>query len=110
MAFRNAKLLKLARDQGCVMCGAKDGTTVCAHSNMGEHGKGMGIKAHDGMTAWLCLECHFEYDQGGGMTKEERGEFIKTAICRTYMQLWNQGLIEVVNGKQSTNKTYKGGN
>lgn len=102
MTFRSAKLLKLARDQACVMCGDKDGTVVCAHSNMGEHGKGMSMKAHDGMTAWLCLDCHFQYDQGGKMTKLDRELFIKTAICKTYMRLWDQGLIEVVNGKSST--------
>ena len=93
-------MLKLARDQECVMCGVRDGTTVCAHSNMGEHGKGMSMKAHDGMTAWLCISCHYAYDQGGKMTKEERELFIKTAICRTVMQLWDQGLIEVASGNK----------
>ena len=107
MTFRSGKLLKLARDQACVMCGARDGTVVCAHSNMGEHGKGMSLKAHDGMTAWLCLECHFDYDQNGRMSKNERELFIKTAICRTYMRLWDQGLIEVVDAKR-TSKTTNG--
>ena len=63
--YRNRKLLDLARDQRCVMCHAEDGTVVAAHSNREEHGKGMGIKAHDCMSAWLCAMCHNHYDQGG---------------------------------------------
>ena len=97
MTFRSRKLLDLARDQPCVMCGTSYGTIVAAHSNLLEHGKGMGTKAHDGMSAWLCHRCHSDYDQGKGMSKEERKLFILTAICRTYKQLWNQDLIGVKN-------------
>lgn len=93
--FRSSRLLSLADGQGCVSCGRQDGTTVAAHSNLGEHGKGMGMKAHDGMTAWLCLSCHAELDQGRRMTREERRLFTLESICKTYMQLWNQHLIEV---------------
>ena len=95
MTYRNPKLLAAARDQACVACGARDGTVVAAHSNLGEHGKGMGLKAHDGMTAWLCHGCHCELDQGSRMTRAERRIFILESICATYMQLWNQGLIKV---------------
>jgi uncharacterized CHY-type Zn-finger protein len=77
------------------MCGCSDGTIVAAHSNLQEHGKGMGLKAHDGMHAWLCHRCHAELDQGHSMTKAEKREFMLTAICRTYQQLWNQKLLEV---------------
>ena len=38
MTHRDRKLLDLARDMPCVMCGAQDGTTVAAHSNLSEHG------------------------------------------------------------------------
>lgn len=95
MTYRNPRLLLLARDQACVACGRSDGTVVAAHSNLGEHGKGMSMKAHDGMTAWLCMRCHRELDQGSVMTKAERRLFTLESICGTYMQLWNQGLIEV---------------
>lgn len=77
------------------MCRNADGTVVAAHSNLLEHGKGKGIKAHDGMAAWLCYRCHTRYDQGSDMERSERRDFILTAICRTYMELWDQGLIEV---------------
>lgn len=95
MTYRNPKLLALARDQACVMCLNLDGTVVSAHSNLLEHEKGRGHKAHDGMTAWLCYRCHTRLDQGADMTREQRRDFTLTAICRTYMQLWEQGLIGV---------------
>lgn len=95
MTYRNRRLLDLARDQACVMCNSRDGTVVAAHSNLLEHGKGKGLKAHDGMTAWLCHRCHSELDQGHGMTKADRRDFTLTAICRTYQRLWDQELIEV---------------
>jgi hypothetical protein len=95
MTFRNKKLLDIARGQACVMCGSQDDTVVAAHSNLLEHGKGRGLKAHDGMHAWLCYVCHTEYDQGNKMDKAERREYILTAICKTYMELWNKELIGV---------------
>lgn len=95
MTFRNKKLLDIARGQACVMCGNQDDTVVAAHSNLLEHGKGRGLKAHDGMHAWLCYGCHAEYDQGNKMNKAERREYILTAICKTYMELWDRELIGV---------------
>lgn len=77
------------------MCGSQDGTVVAAHSNLLEHGKGRGLKAHDGMHAWLCYRCHTELDQGRKMSKEERREYTLTAICRTYQRLWDLDLLRV---------------
>lgn len=90
---RSRRLLNMAKDQACVACGAQDGTVVAAHSNLQEHGKGAGHKAHDCMTAWLCHRCHSEYDQGTKMNKIEKREFIQTMILRTTIRLWQQGLI-----------------
>jgi len=95
MIYRNRKLLDLARDQACVSCGLQDGTIVAAHSNLMEHGKGKGLKAHDGMMAWLCYRCHSKYDQGSEMSREEKRDFILTAICLTYQKMWEQELIQV---------------
>lgn len=95
MTYRNRKLLDLARDQACVLCGIQDATVVAAHSNMGEHGKGMGHKAHDGMTAWLCYECHANLDQGRALTKDQKQDHMLRAICKTYMKLWDLNLIGV---------------
>lgn len=99
MTYRNRSLLDLAAGMYCVMCGAHDGTIVAAHSNLQEHGKGMGLKADDSMTAWLCYGCHTRLDQGSEMSKGDRRDFTLTAICRTYQALWKRGLIEVKNGK-----------
>lgn len=98
MIFRSRKLLDLARDQACVVCEMSDGSVVAAHSNLLEHGKGRGLKAHDGMAAWLCYRCHTQYDQGG-MKKEDARDFILTAICKTYQRMWDEDLI-TVKGKQ----------
>jgi hypothetical protein len=81
------------------MCGNQDGTIVSAHSNLLEHGKGKGIKAHDGMISWLCMRCHMELDQGTSMSKRERREFILESICKTYIQLWDKELIQVKGSK-----------
>ena len=93
VTVRSRRLLNMARDQECVSCGVQDGTIVAAHSNLLEHGKGVGHKAHDCMSAWLCHRCHSQYDQGKGMSKDERREFILTMICRTNIKLWQQDLI-----------------
>lgn len=98
---RHPKLLKLAKGKPCVMCGRDDGSTVAAHSNLQEHGKGMGTKAHDAASAWLCYPCHAEYDQGNTMSKTEKRSYILEAIVETYIQMWEQGLIEVTNGSGS---------
>ncbi len=95
MTYRNRKLLDLARGQACVWCGCEDGTIVAAHSNLLEHGKGKGLKAHDSMHAWLCYRCHTEYDQGAKMNREEKRDFILAAICKTYQRMWEQELIKV---------------
>lgn len=68
---------------------------MAAHSNLMEHGKGKGLKAHDGMHAWLCYRCHTEYDQGAKMNREEKRDFILAAICKTYQRMWEQDLINV---------------
>lgn len=94
MTFRSKKLLKLAEGKPCVMCHSTHGV-VAAHSNLQEHGKGMGHKAHDGMIAWLCFSCHSEVDQGKNMSKAEKREFMLTAITKTYMELWDRELIGV---------------
>lgn len=92
---RDKKLTQLARGQSCVNCGVEDGTTVWAHSNQYEHGKGAGIKAHDCMGAFLCMRCHTELDQGKEMTRDERREFTYRNICKTHIRLWEQGMVKV---------------
>ena len=91
---RDKKLTQLARDQACVNCGANDGTTVWAHANGAEFGKGMGIKAHDCYGMFLCSICHHQLDQGFAMTRDEKREFTYRNICKTHLKLWQEGLVK----------------
>jgi uncharacterized CHY-type Zn-finger protein len=61
-AYRNKKILQLAKGQPCLHCGNEDGTTVAAHSNLQRDGKGVGLKSWDCFVAYLCYYCHTRYD------------------------------------------------
>lgn len=95
MNYRNRKLLDLARDQACTLCGVQDGTVVAAHSNSSVHGKGKSLKAHDVFTAHLCYRCHMELDQGKA-SREEKEYAFRRAMDATTLRLWQQGRIRVV--------------
>lgn len=95
MTYRNPKLTKLAKGKPCVSCGADDYTTVWAHSNLLEHGKGRGLKASDACGMLLCFKCHSELDQGNRMTKEEKRQFQIEMMVRTYRYLIENELLEV---------------
>jgi len=62
ISYRNPKILKFAKGQPCQHCGIEDGTTVAAHSDKIEDGKGVGKKSDDCYTAFLCYNCHQKYD------------------------------------------------
>lgn len=103
MTYRNRKLLDLARGQACVQCGRQDDTVVAAHSNQNEHGKGMGIKAHDAMHAWLCYTCHAYVDAGKTLSRAERRDFMLKNITKTIMRMWDMGLLEVAKNANNKN-------
>ncbi len=95
MSFRSPKLLKAAKDQPCVLCGAR-GTTVACHLRSVEFGSGTGIKCPDCLTAWLCQPCHDWIDnRSGKATYEERGAAWERAFKRTVVQWFEQGIVEV---------------
>ena len=93
--YRNKKLLERLRDSPCQACGVSDGTVVSAHSNQLRDGKGRGIKANDYRVAALCVRCHYEYDQGRSMSKDERTEFFEAAHRKTIGWLFENGYLEV---------------
>lgn len=103
MNFRCPKLLALARDESCTNCGVEDGTIVAAHSNLGRHGKGKSIKAHDSFVAFLCHRCHSWLDQGSNMdptdiyncTRHDKELMFAAAMDRTMLHLWQSGRIKV---------------
>ena len=89
--YRNPKLLALAKDCPCALCG-KSGTTVSAHSNYSEHGKGMGRKADDCYIAFLCHKCHSKIDQGQGTYLEKKEDWLM-AMSKTYHWLMTKGYL-----------------
>ena len=89
--YRNPKLLKLAKDSPCQMCGSY-GTTVSAHSNLLELGKGMGMKCPDSYIAFLCHSCHAKTDQGAGTYLEKKNDWL-IAMAKTYNYLLTKGYL-----------------
>lgn len=76
---RNRALLDLARGQPCLLrvgrvCNDDRQTTVAAHSNLMEHGKGGARKADDHYSVWACARCHQWLDQGHQATLAEKAE------------------------------------
>ena len=86
---RSQKLLKLVASLDCQNCGSGH-MVQAAHTNWGA-GKGRGIKADDNQVAALCLNCHYEVDQGKNLTKEERQDLWQMAHKRTIQTLIEQG-------------------
>ena len=81
--YRNPKILALAREHSCQLCGADDSTIVAAHSNQGKHGKGMSIKAHDYFVIFCCSRCHSFIDTGSA-SKESRVAAWEAAYEKTF--------------------------
>ena len=100
--YRNPKILAHARDQVCQNCGREDGTTVAAHSNLAEHGKAKGMKAHDLFEAELCSTCHSWLDQGTGIdpsgryqdTHSDKREMFLAAMFKTQIILLRDGILK----------------
>lgn len=92
--YRDPYLLRVAKGEACLLnispkCLRDEGsTTVAAHSNLGEHGKGKGIKAEDCYTVWACYKCHTLFDQGK-LGKEELEEAWDKAFIRQ-IEAWNE--------------------
>jgi hypothetical protein len=86
--YRDANLLKLAKGEKCLLevaddcLGDEGSTTVAAHSNLMEHGKGKGLKSQDCFTVWACHRCHSLFDQGGSFTRQEKRDIFYAALLR----------------------------
>lgn len=94
MTYRNRKLLEAARDRPCVLCSSV-GTTVAAHSNALEHGRGIGHKAPDYMVAYLCVLCHDIVDgRSGGLSKEAKRDMWLRAWTKTVAIWFNEGIVK----------------
>lgn len=86
--MRHKWLTQQAKDAPCMHCGRNDGTTVAAHyTGPRQHmlGKGTGIKCHDAAAAFLCSECHTDFDQYKKGDKWLMSEEFLFAIVKTWI-------------------------
>lgn len=95
MNYRNPKLLKLAKDAPCVLCGSNDGTVVACHSNQLRDGKGTGIKSHDYRICFCCHTHHNMIDNGKDLSREERINLFEEAHRKTIAWLFDNNHLEV---------------
>lgn len=95
MNYRNKKLLNLAKDAPCMLCGSSDGTVVAAHSNQLRDGKGTGIKAHDHKIAYVCYLHHNIIDNDPQLNKQERINLWEDAHRKTISWLFENNHLEV---------------
>ena len=91
--IRSKKLLKLVAGLDCQACGSGN-MVQAAHTNWGG-GKCRGIKADDNLVAALCLQCHYEIDQGVKLTKQERQDKWQKAHQKTVSALQGQWPVGV---------------
>jgi hypothetical protein len=82
---RNPALLEMAKGRECLlcppgMCRCTPGSTVAAHSNLLEHGKGKGRKADDCYSVWAGFEAHQWLDQGPAPASEKEAAFMKAHL------------------------------
>jgi len=62
--------------------GGESSTTMAAHSNLIEQGKGKGLQAEECFTVWSCYKCHSLFDQGGSFSREEKNDLFYEALLR----------------------------
>lgn len=110
MNHRDSKLTALARGMPCTLhiemvCCHNPETTVWAHSNFSEHGKGKSIKADDAIGCFACATCHMWLDQGPATRDEKRLAFYR-AMTQTYVLLWTRGLIRVSTPSEQREARY----
>lgn len=99
---KTTPIRKAARGQRCTLClpgvcNYDTETTVLAHSNLLEHGKGMGLKAPDTAACFACSACHDVLDgrapRPAWMTVREMLAHFDLAMARTHKILRRMGLI-----------------
>ena len=98
MNFRSRALLSLCYEFDCLLqiegvC--TGGTGEPCHANWPEHGKGMGMKAHDCYAVPGCRACHMALDQGSKLSGEQRKDIWHRAFWKFLAMLWNRGMLRV---------------
>lgn len=101
--YESKKLLQSAKGRPCQNCGCENETTVAAHANWYEYGKGRGLKSHDWAIAWLCYDCHTWLDGGVALLLDPTKRYLSydahkmwnTAHVKTLTILFNEGVLKV---------------
>lgn len=103
--IRSDLIRRAAKGENCTMqsycCNHDPLTTVAAHSNLSQDGKGFGQKSSDIYIAFLCSNCHDIYD-GRVKTmipKEELQEMFHYAMKKTWARLIELGIIQIKGAK-----------
>jgi len=101
MMFRSPALLKLARGAPCLLqipgiCRGNVETVVACHGNWAEHGKGVGLKAHDCFIAFGCEDCHAAIDNRRQyLEKDDRRYYWQRGFERTILWLFENSKLKV---------------
>lgn len=101
MTYRNESLTRVARDAPCQVklpgvCNGNPATSVWAHSNALEHGRGYAHPAHDCFGTIACSACHDAIDgRTSGLTKEWKRYWWRVGADNTVLYLWQNNLIKV---------------
>lgn len=95
------KIRKSAKGEPCTMnldvCNGNWETTVWAHSNYLEDGKGMGQKADDIFGAYMCKACHDEFDgrtHDSGTWPNQMKERFHLAMKKSWRRLIEKSILE----------------
>jgi hypothetical protein len=94
------ELRALAKDAPCHLLipaihRYEPGNVVWCHSNLLEHGHGLGIKSHDCFGCFGCYWCHHAIDHGLALTHEEKVHYMRKGMDRSLLYLWERQLIGV---------------
>lgn len=109
-SYRNPKILQSARGQECTVqspfCINDPETTIAAHSNYMEDGKGRGQKADDIYICFSCGPCHDWLDGRINLNKltnfpgvvedenRERRDYFHRAMKKTWRILIDEGILK----------------
>lgn len=100
MSYVNHKLRKSAQGKPCTMLGptctggGEERNDVCLrHSNQLEHGKGVGMKAHDLLAFYGCQNCEDWYS-GRESSPSDKAMYFAFANQRTLVIACNEGVFK----------------
>jgi hypothetical protein len=99
--WESKKLRDSARGRDCTIlspwCQNRRETVVWCHSPFQEHGKGMGVKAHDLFGCYGCFECHTFLDLASkqeAMPHDERLLMFYRANSRSLLIVVQEGILK----------------